>query len=352
MSKISVAVLAATGMVGQRYVNMLSNHPFFEITSVTGSESAGKKYRDAVKARSQFPVSKEVGDLVVKPTQPDAVDADFVFSALPTEAAATSEPDFAKSGFNLITDASPHRMDPDVPLIIPEVNAEHLDLIEWQRHNRNWTGFIVATPNCTAVGLALVLKPLDDFLKLKRVVVSTMQAVSGAGYPGVPSLDIIDNVIPYIKDEEEKVETEPVKMLGKLRGNEIRKADFMISAMCHRVATTDGHLESAYIETERKVELDEVEKVLSGFRGPPQRLRLPTAPSHPIVVDDRPDRPQVKHDRYAGSVPGMSVVVGRLRKGFDDRSIRLTFLSHNTIRGAAGSTILAAELLRSKGFIG
>lgn len=345
-------MLGATGMVGQRYVSMLSEHPFFEVTCVTGSGSAGKKYRDAISAKSPFPVGKDVGNLVVRPTRPDAIDADFVFSTLPTEAATAVEPEFARRGFRLITDASPHRMDVDVPLIIPEVNPEHFRLIEWQRKRRKWRGFIVATPNCTAAGLTLLLKPLDDLLRLERVVVSTMQAVSGAGYPGVPSLDIIDNVIPYIKDEEEKVESEPTKILGSLEGNRIVNARFRISAMCHRVATTDGHLESVYLETEKRVDLGRVKKALKDFTGLPQNLHLPSSPTCPIVVDDRPDRPQVKLDRYAGSVPGMSVVVGRLRRGLDERSIRLTFLSHNTIRGAAGSTILAAELLRSKGFIG
>jgi aspartate-semialdehyde dehydrogenase len=351
MGKTRVAILAATGMVGQRYVSMLSDHPFFDISCVTGLDSAGKRFKDAVKAKQQFPIGAEVGDLIVKPTSPEKVDADFVFSALPTEAAASLEPRFAEKGFKLITDASPHRMEADIPIIVPEVNPEHLDLIEWQRKRRKWSGFIVATPNCTAAGLALLLKPIDDFLKLRRVIVSTMQAVSGAGYPGVPSLDIIDNAIPYIKDEEEKVESEPTKILGTVRDGTIKNAGFKVSAMCHRIATTDGHMESAYVETEKEVDLGDVRRTLARFKGLPQQLRLPTAPTRPIIVDDRPDRPQVKLDRNAGSVPGMSVVVGRLRRGLEARSMRLTFLSHNTIRGAAGSTILAAELLWSRGMI-
>jgi len=351
MGKTRVAVLAATGMVGQRYVSMLTDHPFFEISCVTGLDSTGKRFEDAVKAKQQFPIRDDVGDLVVKPTKPEEVDADLVFSALPTEAAALLEQRFAEKGFKLITDASPHRMDVDVPLVVPEVNPEHIDLVEWQRRRRKWRGFIVATPNCTAAGLALVLKPIDDLLKLRRVIVSTMQAVSGAGYPGVPSLDIIDNAIPYIKDEEEKVESEPIKILGTVRGGTIRNASFKVGAMCHRIATTDGHMESVYVETEKGVNLRDVGLTLAKFKGLPQRLRLPTAPTHPIIVDDRPDRPQVKLDRSAGSVPGMSVVVGRLRGGLETKSLRLTFLSHNTIRGAAGSTILAAELLWSRGMI-
>ena len=351
MGKKKAAVLAATGMVGQRYVSILSNHPDFELVAVTGAESVGKKYRDAVRSREQLPYSREAGDLVVQPTDPSSLDADIVFSPLPTEAAKDVEPLFAARGFRVISDASPHRMDRDVPLLIPEVNPDHLRLIESQRKARGWKGFLATTPNCTAVGLTMVLKPIHDALGVTKVVVSTMQAVSGAGYPGVPSLDVIDNVVPYIKDEEEKVETEPLKMLGKVRGGRVVDERFQISAMCHRVATTDGHLESAYIETESRADPAEVRKVLRGFRSEPQELRLPSAPSRPIIVAEQPDRPQVKLDRYAGSVPGMSVVVGRVRGGPGPNSIRLSFISHNTIRGAAGSTILAAELMDKKGLL-
>lgn len=352
MGKKKVAVLAATGMVGQRYVSILSSHPKFEVTAVTGLESIGKKYRDAVRSREGLPFSRQLGDLVVQPTRASAIDADLVFSPLPTEAAKEVEPSLAAQGFRVISDASPHRMDPDVPLLIPEVNPGHLELIRLQRKARGWGGFLATTPNCTSVGLTLTLKPLHDALGLRRVVVSTMQAVSGAGYPGVPSLDVIDNVVPYIKDEEEKVETEPLKMLGRVGRNRIQEEKIQISAMCHRVATTDGHLESAYIETESRADPGEVKKILREFRSEPQELGLPSAPEYPILVADEPDRPQVKLDRYAGSVPGMSVVVGRVRQGLDSKSIRLSFLSHNTIRGAAGSTILTAELMDRKGLLG
>ncbi len=331
---------------------MLSNHPYFDLVAVTGRESVGKKYGDAVATNENLPLSDRARELKVKPTEPAAVDADLVFSPLPTEAAKLLEPKFAKAGFGVITDASPHRMEKDVPLIIPEVNPEHLDIIQGQRKNRRWKGFLVATPNCTAAGLALVLKPIHDALGLRRVIVSTMQAVSGAGYPGVPSLDIIDNVIPYIHDEEEKVATEPLKMLGRLSDGRVIDADFQISAMVHRVATTDGHLESLYLETEERFEPERVKKLLADFRGEPQKLGLPTAPEKPIMVAEKQDRPQPKLDRYAGSVPGMSAVVGRIRPGLDDRSGRLTILSHNTIRGAAGSTILTAELMYRKGLLG
>ena len=350
MRKITVAVLAATGMVGQRYASMLSGHPYFDLVEVTGQSSVGKRYGDAF--WTDLPISEKVRNLRVKETSPGALKADLVFSPLPTDAALELEPKFAKAGFKVITDASPHRMEPDVPLMIPEVNPGHLALLDQQRRKRGWKGFLVATPNCTAAGLALMLKPLHDSFRLKRVIVSTMQAVSGAGYPGVPSLDIIDNVIPYIKDEEEKVESEPRKMLGTLSGARIENAKFQLSAMAHRVATTDGHLESAYIETEERFVPEKVEKALRSFRAEPQKLRLPTAPEQPIIVSEAPNRPQPKLDRNAGSVPGMSVVVGRVRKGLDDRSGRLTLLSHNTIRGAAGSTILTAELMFRKGLLG
>jgi aspartate-semialdehyde dehydrogenase len=350
--KKRVAVLAATGMVGQRYVSILSSHPDFEVTTVTGGESVGRKYRDAVRSREALPFSREVGNLVVQPTRPSAIDVDLVFSPLPTEAAVKAEPDFAAHGFKVISDASPHRMDVDVPLLIPEVNPDHLRLIDAQRRSRGWEGFLATTPNCTAVGLTMILKPLHDAFGVNKVVVSTMQAVSGAGYPGVASLDILDNVVPYIKDEEEKVETEPLKMLGRVSGARIQDEKIQITAMCHRVATTDGHLESAYIETESKADPEEVKKILGNFRAEPQDLDLPSAPSQPIIVTQEPDRPQVKLDRHAGSVPGMSVVVGRIRRGLGPNSIRLTFLSHNTIRGAAGSTILTAELMDKKGLLG
>ena len=352
MRRKQVAVLGATGMVGQRYVSMLSGHPYFEVSVVTGHGSAGMRYSDAVASKRGFPVDPEVGRLVVKETKPERLDADLVFSPLPTEAARHIEPRLARLGLKVITDASPHRMEPDVPLVVPEVNPEHLSLLEEQKRRRRWKGLLVATPNCTAAGLALALKPLDDSFGIKRVILTTMQAVSGAGYPGVPSLDIVDNVIPYIKDEEEKVPEETKKMLGRLVGRKVRDSAMGLSAMCHRVTTTDGHMESAYVETRERASPDRVKEALRGFRGLPQRLRLPTAPKEPIIVMEEADRPQVRLDRNAGSVPGMSVVVGRGRKGLDERALRLTLLSLNTVRGAAGSTILTAELMQSKGFLG
>ena len=349
--KLRVAVLAATGMVGQRYVSLLSNHPYFQVVTVTGQSSVGRKYGQVV-ASSSLPLSKDALNLPVKPTSPEEVgDADLVFSPLPTEVAASLEPKLVKAGYNVITDASPHRMDELVPLMVPEVNPSHLALVARQKE-AGWKGSMVATPNCTVAGLVLALKPIHDSLGLKRVVVSTMQAVSGAGYPGVPSLDILDNVIPYIKDEEEKVESEPLKMLGGIGNKGVAFAKFQISAMVHRVGTTDGHLESLYVETEDRFDPEKVANLLSRFRGVPQELGLPSAPDEPIMVTMENARPQPRLDRYAGSVPGMSVVVGRIRKGLDSKSGRLTLLSHNTIRGAAGSTILTAELMYRKGLLG
>ena len=351
-SRLRVAVLAATGMVGQRYASMLSNHPYFRLTAVTGQTSVGKKY-GSVLSSSVLPFSTEVQGLEVKPTVAGGIgDVDIVFSPLPTEAARTLEPKLCMAGYNVVTDASPHRMDRYVPLIVPEVNPSHLSLVTEQRRGERWKGSLVATPNCTAAGLALVLKPLQDTFGLKKVVVSTMQALSGAGYPGVASLDIIDNVIPYIKDEEEKVETEPLKMLGTLTEGGVSPAPFDISAMVHRVATTDGHMESLYVETEEPFEPSKVADALASFRGEPQALGLPTAPAEPIIVTREEARPQPRLDRDAGTVPGMSVVVGRIRRGIDSNSGRLTLLSHNTIRGAAGSTILTAELMYKKGLLG
>jgi len=349
--RLNVAVLAATGMVGQRYVSMLSEHPYFRVVAVTGQSSVGRKYGEVVSS-GHLPISKETLNLPVRATDIAGLrDADLVFSPLPTEAAESMEPRLVREGYNVITDASPHRMDKLVPLIVPEVNPSHLALVRRQK-TKGWKGSLVATPNCTAAGLALVLKPIHENLGLKRVVVSTMQAVSGAGYPGVPSLDILDNVIPYIRDEEDKVETEPLKMLGEVSSSGVTPARFRISAMVHRVATTDGHLESMYVETEDKFEPARVAEFLSSFRGEPQILRLPTAPSEPIIVTKDDSRPQPRLDRYAGTIPGMSVVVGRIRRGLDSKSGRLTLLSHNTIRGAAGSTILTAELMYRKGLFG
>jgi aspartate-semialdehyde dehydrogenase len=349
-SKLRAAILGVTGMVGQQYVRMLENHPWFEVTTLVGSRSAGKLYGEAVEWIDSYEPPARIMNMPVKVAEPESEDVDVVFSSLPTEAAYQLDTKYA-ARFPTVSDASSYRMEPDVPLLIPEVNPDHIGLLEVQRRKRGWKGSLVTSPNCTATGLVIALKPLHDAYRIRKVVVSTMQALSGAGYPGVPSLRIIDNVIPYIKGEEEKVAAETKKMLGAKSSDAISPDPMGVSVMVHRVATIDGHLESAYIETERPVDVEEAKEVLRDFRGKPQEMKLPTAPERPIIVMEQDDRPQPRLDRMAGSVPGMSTVVGRVRRGLDDHSLRLTLLSHNTIRGAAGNAILIAEMMHELGYL-
>jgi len=286
-----------------------------------------------------------VKDIEMAPMDPKYCDADIVFSALPSDVAREVEPRFAKEGFVVASNASAYRMEEDVPLVIPEVNPDHLGLIEVQKRRRGWDGFIVTNPNCTTIILVLTLKPLMD-LGLKRVTVATMQALSGAGYPGVPSLAIMDNVIPYIKGEEEKVEREPLKILGRFDGERVIPADIKISASCHRVPVIDGHLEAVWVEFDRDVEVSEV---VEAFKSLKPLKDLPTSPERVIVIRDEVDRPQPRLDRDAGG--GMSVTVGRIKK-VDSGMIRYLVLGHNTVRGAAGASILNAELMVKEGYIG
>ena len=351
MRKLSVAVMGATGVVGQRICSMLADHPWFEVSTLTGRTSAGKRYGEVVNWLLPTGVPESLVNIRVEPTEPERVEADLVLSALPSAAAREIEPRFAEEGFPVVSNASAHRMEADVPLVVPEVNPEHVELIEAQRKGRGWEGFIATDPNCSTINLVLALKPLHDLLTIKKVIVTTMQAVSGAGYPGVPSLSIIDNVIPYIEREEEKMQRETLKILGRLEGEKVKEASFSVAASCNRVPTLDGHLETVYLEAEEEVDLEEVREALRGFRGLPQELGLPTAPENPIILREERDRPQTRLDRMAGSVPGMSVTVGRLRPGIDERSLQFVLLGHNTIRGAAGCAILLAELLRAQGWI-
>ena len=351
MKKAKVAVLGATGMVGQQYLKLLQNHPMFTVSTLTGDKSVGKRYGDAVNWIVSENIPNEFVDMEVQPTKPSKVDADLVFSPLPSEVAGRAEEQFAKSGFPVMSDASAHRMEPDVPLLIAEVNLGHLSVIDEQKRSRKWDGFIVTSPNCTTVGLALVLKPLADKFGLNQVIVSTMQALSGAGFPGVPALAIHDNVIPYIENEEEKVETEVSKILGSQNKKRITPSEIAISASCHRVATIDGHFESIYLTTEKDTVIKSVTETLRTFSSIPQQMKLPTAPTQPIIVRDEADRPQPRLDRYAGSVPGMSAVVGRIRHGLDSKSLKFGIMVHNTIRGAAGGTILIAEYIVEKGMV-
>lgn len=348
--KLPVAILGATGLVGQRLIQLLDNHPWFEITALAASDnSVGKKYCAAVNWHLPSALPLVVRELIVQPCEP-RFDAALVFSALPSDVAGQIEEDFANAGYLISSNASNHRMDADVPLVISEVNPDHLDLIRVQQARRKSAkrGAIVCNPNCSTIHLVLALKPLADQFGLKRVMVTTMQALSGAGYPGVPSLDILDNVIPFIKGEEPKLEVEPLKLLGKLDDARVVNADFRISAACNRVATRDGHLETVSVELGQKVNIDQVRDAMLQFTSIPQALNLPTAPIHPIVMRDEPDRPQPYLDRDVEK--GMASVVGRLRE-CSVLDYKFVVLGHNTIRGAAGGTLLNAELMVARKFI-
>ncbi len=345
--KIAVAVLGATGMVGQKFISLLENHPWFEVTTVAASDrSIGRKYTKVAKWVLPNEIPPMVADLEVKTCEPgDVGDVVYVFSALPADIAGRIEENFARSGRLVFSNANSHRLDPDVPLLNPEVNADHMSLIEEQRRRRKWEGAIMANPNCTTAILTLSLKPICDEFGLDTVIVSSMQALSGAGYPGVASLDILDNVIPFIRNEEEKIQSEARKILGSIE----KEANFKISASCNRVATSDGHIETVFVKTLTPAEPDVVAKTMMEFRGEPQKLKLPSAPASPIIVRHEEDRPQPRHDRMAGN--GMSVVVGRIRKDLAIDGIKYVVLGHNTIRGAAGCSIINAELFRAKGIV-
>lgn len=347
MKKWRVAVLGATGAVGQRFVDLLRAHPWFEISALAASDqTAGKRYAEGCIWRMARPMPEAVRDLVVQPCAPP-LDCDLVFGALPSSIAGAVEDAFANAGFPVITNSSNHRMDPDVPLMIPEVNADHVAALQLQKRSHG-AGFIIANPNCSAIALAMALAPLHRAFGLRAVQVATMQAISGAGYPGVPAADLVDNVIPYIGQEEEKIETETQKILGQFVNGAFKAASFRISAQCHRVNVRDGHLEAVSVQLDRKPDIDEVRDVLSNYQGEPQMLGLPTAPQRPIVIRSQNDRPQPFLDRDEQA--GMATVVGRLRacKVLD---YKFVLLGHNTVRGAAGGTILVAEYLAAKGIL-
>jgi len=342
---VNVGILGATGMVGQRFIELLVDHPKFEITALTASaRSAGKRYEDAATWYLDSKIPESVKDIIVVDTDPnEAKDVDIVFSALPADTAAIVEPKFAKSCV-VASNASAMRMEHDVPLVIPEVNPEHLDMIEIQQKNRGWDGFIVTNPNCSTIALTITLKPLYDQYDIKRVYVSTMQAVSGAGYNGVPSMAIVDNLVPFIGGEEEKMETETLQLLGDFDGETVTPALFGISASCHRVSVVDGHTEAVFIEMGDDLEVDDVKKSFNEFKGLPQKLDLYSAPENPVIIREEENRPQPRMDRNADK--GMAVTVGRIRKDAAfDNSIRYVLVGHNTIRGAAGASILNAELI-------
>jgi aspartate-semialdehyde dehydrogenase len=346
--KIPVGILGATGMVGQRFIQLLENHPWFEIAWLAASErSENKPYAEAAKWRLRTPIPANIAKMVLSPATPDNAPK-VIFAALDAAFARELEPKFADAGCAVVSNSSAFRMQKDVPLVIPEVNGDHLALIEHQAWRKKSGGYIVTNPNCSAIGLVLALHPIHRAFGIEKIFVVTMQAVSGAGYPGVASLDIIGNVIPFISNEEPKMEEESRKLLGTLNSVSIHDAPFAISAHCNRVAVEDGHTESVSILLKKKASAEEILQVWREYRSEPQKLQLPLAPAEPVVYYEAPDRPQPRFDVDRGA--GMTTCVGRLRPCsiFD---WKFTVLSHNTVRGAAGAAILNAELLKARGLL-
>ena len=343
--KIKVAILGATGSVGQKFIELLSDHPWFEINELAASDrSAGKKYSDAVNWVMQSSLRPDIADKTVLKCEP-VLESRIIFSALDAGVAGTIEEDFARAGYVVISNARNHRFDEDVPLIIPEVNGNHLEMIKYQNYGN---GAIVTNPNCSTIGLAMALKPLEDNFGIESLNVVTMQAISGGGYPGVPSMDILDNVIPFIGGEEEKMEKEPLKILGTVNNGKVKYADIKISAQCNRVSVIDGHTECVQVKLKKKTTKEEIIKIWNSFSADPQKLNLPFAPVTPIVYLEGDKYPQPRMHRNLGN--GMTVSAGRLRECllFD---YKFVVLSHNTVRGAAGGTILIAELMKAKGYL-
>jgi aspartate-semialdehyde dehydrogenase len=350
-SQIPVAVLGATGSVGQRFMSLLDNHPWFKVVALAASDrSVGQKYASAARWVLDTPMPDYAKDMIVVPATTDAVRAKIVFSALHSDIAKDLEPQFAQVGVAVCSNASSYRRGEDVPLLLPEINADHIHLVKEQRRKRGWSGAILTNPNCTSTGLAIALKALDNAFRVKKVFAVSMQALSGAGYPGVPSLDIMDNVIPNVANggEEDKVEWEPRKMLGKLNGGTIDLADITFSVHANRVAVTDGHTVCASIGLANPADPEAAEAILREYCAPASAKDLPSAPRPVIEVRNEADRPQPRLDRLAGK--GMTTVVGRVRR---DPILDLKFvvLSHNTIRGAAGGSIYNAELLVSENLL-
>jgi aspartate-semialdehyde dehydrogenase len=350
MKKLEVGILGATGMVGQRFVSLLENHPWFEVKWLAASEkSAGKTYAEACAWRLREPMPQPVRELPVHEckTGPHAI-PQLLFSSLDSKVAGEVEREFARAGHAVVSNSSNHRMDADVPLLIPEVNPDHLALVRVQRKQRGWNGMIVTNPNCTAVGLVISLAPLEKAFGLEKVLLTSMQAVSGAGYPGVPTLDILGNVIPHIAGEEEKIERETQKLLGRLVDGWVEPGKFVVSAHCNRVLVEDGHMESISVSLRSKATLEDLLEAWRKFRALPQERGLPSAPKHAIIVREERDRPQPKFDVSAEG--GMATTVGRVRP-CSVLQFKYTALSHNTIRGAAGAALLNAELMKSEGYL-
>ena len=343
-NRVQVAILGCTGSVGQKFVELLTNHPWLEITELCASDkSAGKRYKDAVDWFLSTPIPDSVKNIKINKCEP-VLKSKVVFSGLDSSVAGDIETKFAKAGYWVISNSKNHRMDKDVPLLIPEVNPDHLSLIKKQKYG----GGIVTNPNCSVIGLVIALKPLADNFGIEAINVTTMQAISGAGHPQVVKLDIEDNVIPLIKGEEEKLETEPLKILGRIKNKNIEFENFKISAQCNRVNVTDGHTECVQIKLSKKATKKELIDAWQGFSSLPQELKLPSAPLKPIQYLAEENLPQPKYQRNSDN--GMAVSIGRLREDpiFD---YKFVVLSHNTVRGAAGGAILCAELMKAQGII-
>ena len=353
-AKIPVGILGATGMVGQRFIQLLERHPWFEVAWVGASErSSGKTYAEAAKWKMKTPIPKRIASMKVSAAEPGGTGSSsapkVIFAALDADIAREMEPAFADAGCAVISNSSAFRMHPQVPLVIPEINPDHLKLIESQSWRKQSGGFMVTNSNCSVMGLAIALAPLQKAFGIESVFVVTMQAISGAGYPGVASLDILGNVVPWIKNEEEKMQEEAGKLLGKLKAGAVIPAEFAISAHCNRVAVEDGHTESISIKLKKRATPEKIIAAWREYRGLVEDLKLPFAPEDPIFYDDRPDRPQPRLDIERGH--GMTVTCGRLRP-CSLLDWKFTMLSHNTIRGAAGAALLNAELLKTKGYLG
>jgi len=345
MKKYSIGILGATGMVGQRYIQLLEDHPWFEVTWLAASDrSSGKTYGEAAKWRLDTPLPERIANMVVSPADPAGAPK-IIFASIDAAIARELEPKFAAAGCAVLSNSSAFRMAPNVPLVIPEINAEHLGLIEEQEWRKASGGYLVTNPNCSTIGLVLALKPLEERFGIEKIFVSTMQAISGAGYPGVPSLDILGNVVPYIGGEEEKMEAETLKLLGKLEGHAVTPLAAGITAHCNRVAVVDGHTECVSIQLCKKATQEEILAAWAEYQ-PLSGKNLPFAPTQPVYYHANPDRPQPRLD--ANREKGMAVTVGRLRP-CNLLDWKFVALSHNTVRGAAGATILNAELLASLG---
>jgi aspartate-semialdehyde dehydrogenase len=347
--KIPIGILGATGVVGQRFIQMLEHHPWFEVTWLAASDrSEGKVYAEAARWKLKTPIPPAIAAMKVSPATPEGAPK-IIFAALDASIAAEIEPRFADAGCAVVSNSSALRMQQDVPLVIPEVNSGHIKLIDIQAWRKKSGGYVVTNPNCSAIGLVLALAPLHQKFGLETVMAVTMQAISGAGYPGVASLDILGNVIPFIRNEEEKMEEETKKLLGQMNGSKIIPGAFAMSAQCNRVAVEDGHTESVSIRLKTKAKSEEIIAAWNAYRAEPQELKLPSAPERPVVYLEAADRPQPRLDIDMGA--GMTTVIGRLRPcGVLDW--KFTVLSHNTIRGAAGAAVLNAELLKAKGYLG